>query len=159
MDKLDFQILQELQEGLDLKRRPFDGLVQKLGISCARLLQRIDGLLAEGIIRRLGAGFDSKKLGFCSTLAAVSVRPELAEKAASIIGQFTEVTHCYLRDDDFNIWFTIIAADNRRLEEILEQIGLQLSLDSSKILNLPAKRQFKLDTRFIEQREIKANEN
>lgn len=148
MDKLDCQILQELQEGIDLKRRPFDGIAQKLQISCAQLLQRIDKLTAEGIIRRIGGSFDSQKLGFCSILAAVSVRPELVEKAAGIISQFTEVSHCYLRDDDFNIWFTIIAADNSRIEEILAQIGSQLSLESSEILNLPARRQFKLDMRF-----------
>ncbi len=59
-DKLDCQILQELQEGIDLKRRPFDGLAQKLQISCAQLLQRIDKLTAEGIIRRIGGSFDSQ---------------------------------------------------------------------------------------------------
>ena len=70
------------------------------------------------------------------------------EKAAEVIGEFHEVTHSYLRKDNFNVWFTIIAADNIRIEDILEQIRSCLSLDDSQVLNLPMKRLFKLDTRF-----------
>ena len=71
---------------------------------------------AEGVIRQIGAGLDSGKFGFCSTLAAVSVEPDLVEKAAKIIGEFLEVTHSYHRKEHFNIWFTIIAADQARVE-------------------------------------------
>jgi len=105
-------------------------------------------MLDEGVIRRMGASIDSKKIGFRSTLAAVSVEPELVDRAAEIIGTFHEVTHSYLRNDIFNIWFTIIAVDEKRIEEILTQIRDSLSLDKSKILNLPVKRLFKLDARF-----------
>jgi len=70
------------------------------------------------------------------------------DRAAEVIGQFHEVTHSYLRDDAFNIWFTIIAPDDERIEDILEQIRRSLSLEKSKVLNLPVKRLFKLDARF-----------
>ena len=69
-------------------------------------------------------------------------------QAAEIINQFPEVTHSYLRKDDFNIWFTIIAPDEKRISEILEEIRKALCIDSSDILNLPMERVFKLDTRF-----------
>ena len=96
----------------------------------------------------MGASFDSKQLGFSSTLAAVSVMPEAVDRAAETIGEFAEVTHSYLRNNAFNIWFTLIAIDEKRIEEILEQIRASLSLDKSQILNLPVKRLFKLDARF-----------
>jgi DNA-binding Lrp family transcriptional regulator len=105
-------------------------------------------MLDEGVIRRIGASIDSKKFGFQSTLAAVSVEPELVERAAEVIGQFDEVTHSYLRNDAFNIWFTLIAVDQKRIEEILKQIRGSLSLEKSKVLNLPVRRLFKLDARF-----------
>ena len=105
-------------------------------------------MLDNGVIRRIGASLDSNKLGFRSTLAAVSVAPELVDCAADIIGRFYEVTHSYLRDDFFNIWFTLIATDNNRIESILGQIRKSLNLDKSKVLNLPMKQLFKLDTRF-----------
>ena len=105
-------------------------------------------MIEQGVIRRLGASIDSRKLGFCSTLAAVRVRPENVERAAEVIGRHREVTHSYLRDHEFNIWFTIIAADNGKIEAILDEIRGDLSLDPSDVLNLPMKRMFKLDARF-----------
>ena len=109
---------------------------------------RVQTMLDEGIIRRMGASFDSNKLGFSSTLAAVSVDAEIVDRASNIIGQFHEVTHSYLRNDVFNIWFTLIAVDHKRIENILEQIRKSLNIEKSKVLNLLMKRLFKLDARF-----------
>ena len=148
MDKLDCRILDELQNDFPLSARPYEIIARKLQIPCEQLWNRVQRLIAEGVIRRIGASLDSHKLGFCSTLATVRVEPDLVEQAAKIIGQFPEVTHSYLRKDDFNIWFTIIATDEKRVEEIIDQIRTGLSLNSSDILNLPVKQLFKLDARF-----------
>jgi DNA-binding Lrp family transcriptional regulator len=148
MDELDWRILQALQNDFPLSARPYEIIACKLQIPCEQLWNRVQRLMTKGVIRRIGASLDSRKLGFCSTLAAVSVGPDLVDKAAEIIGRFPEVTHSYLRKDDFNIWFTIIVTDEERLVEILEEIRTALSIDSSNILNLPVKRLFKLDARF-----------
>jgi len=148
MDKLDSRILQSLQENFPLCQRPYDVIAEKLQMSPDKLFDRIQSLVSRGVIRRIGVSLDSRKLGFISTLAAVRVKKELVDKAAEIIGQFDEVTHSYLRNDQFNIWFTIIAADQGRIDDILEQISSALSLANSEILNLPMKRLFKLDARF-----------
>ncbi len=148
MDELDWRILQALQNDFPLSTKPYEIISRKLQIPCEQLWNRVQKLMAKGVIRRIGVSLDSRKLGFCSTLAAVSVEPNLVDKAAEIIGQFPEVTHSYLRKDDFNIWFTIIAANEERLAEILKEIRTALSIDTSDILNLPVKRLFKLDARF-----------
>jgi len=148
MDKVDSQILQELQYDFPLSERPYEVIAERLKISKKEIWNRIQMMLDKGMIRRMGASFDSNKLGFRSTLAAVSVVPEMVDLAAEIIGRFYEVTHSYLRKDVFNIWFTLIAVDNNRIENILEQIRKSLSLERSKVLNLPMKRLFKLDARF-----------
>ena len=108
----------------------------------------MEALLDRGVIRRLGASFDSRKLGFRSTLAAVRVGPEQVDRAAEIIGRYPEVTHSYLRDHEFNIWFAIIATNEQGIETILQEIRTALSLDTSDVLNLPTKQVFKLDARF-----------
>jgi DNA-binding Lrp family transcriptional regulator len=141
---LDSSILRELQDNFPLEEKPYKVIAERLKISPEQLWDSIQGMLDEGIIRRLGASFDSNKLGFSSTLAAVSVGPECVDRAAKIIGLFPEVTHSYLRKDAYNIWFTIIAVNNQRIENILEQIRTALSLERSQVLNLPAKRFFKL---------------
>ncbi len=148
MNELDCRILQALQDEFPLSLRPYDVLAKKLHIPPDQLWERTQRLIGQGLIRRLGASLDSRKFGFTSTLAAVSVQPELIEQAAKVIEQFPEVTHSYLRKDHFNIWFTIIAPDNKKIEGILEQIRSTLSLGKAQILNLPMKRLFKLDTRF-----------
>jgi DNA-binding Lrp family transcriptional regulator len=148
MDKLNRRILRELQDDFPLEEKPYEIVANRLKISTEEIWKRIEQMLDEGVIRRIGASIDSRKLGFSSTLAAVSVEPECVDRAAEIIGRFHEVTHSYLRNDSFNIWFTIIAVDEKRVEEILKQIRESLSLEESKILNLPVKRLFKLDARF-----------
>lgn len=148
MDKIDSQILQELQDNFPLSERPYEVIAKRLQIQKEELWIRVQAMLDKGIIRRMGASFDSNKLGFRSTLAAVSVDPQLVDRASEIIGRFCEVTHSYLRNDVFNIWFTLIAIDDSRIEDILEQIRKSLSLDRSNVLNLPMKRLFKLDARF-----------
>jgi DNA-binding Lrp family transcriptional regulator len=148
MDQLNRRILQELQDNFPIEANPYKIVANRLHISRGELWERVQQMLDEGVIRRIGASIDSRKLGFSSTLAAVSVEPECVDRAAKIIGAFHEVTHSYLRNDTFNIWFTIIAVDEQRIEEILDLIRDSLSLEKSKILNLPVKRLFKLDARF-----------
>jgi DNA-binding Lrp family transcriptional regulator len=148
VDELDCRILEALQNDFPLSPRPYEVISDKLKIPCEQLLARLQSLLAEGLIRRIGASLDSQKLGFCSTLAAISVEDSIVEQASEIIEKFPEVTHSYLRSDRFNIWFTIIAPDNERLEDIIKEIQSALSLESSQILNLPVKRLFKLNACF-----------
>ena len=148
MDELDGRILRELQHGFPLSEKPYEVLADRLDIPGEELWSRVQQLLDEGVIRRMGASFDSKKLGFSSTLAAVGVEPALVERAAEVIGAFSEVTHNYLRNDAFNIWFTMIAVDSDRIRQVLEDIRTSLSLEKSAVLNLPVKRLFKLDARF-----------
>jgi DNA-binding Lrp family transcriptional regulator len=164
MDDLDRKILDALQHTFPLQTRPFDILAGQLGIEPDLLWQRVEAMLDQGVIRRLGASFDSRKLGFAGTLAAARVAPEQVDRAAEVIGQYPEVTHSYLRAPapgseppqtaamlPFNLWFTIIAPDRRRIEAILDEIRTRLSLADSDILNLPMKRLFKLDARFPAQ--------
>jgi DNA-binding Lrp family transcriptional regulator len=151
IDDLDRTILNALQYDFPLTEQPFDDLAAKLGIDADVLWQRTQRMLERGVIRRLGASLDSAKLGFSSTLAAVRVAPALVDCAAETIARYPEVTHSYLRDHEFNIWFTIIAPGKDRIETILQEIREALSLQPSDILNLPVKRMFKLDARFPAQ--------
>jgi DNA-binding Lrp family transcriptional regulator len=148
MDDLDGKILDALQNDFPLCEWPFDVLAERLGLDAEQLWQRVERLRQEGVIRRLGASLDSRKLGFCSTLAAIRVEPALVTRVADVIGRYPEVTHSYLRDHEFNIWFTLIAPDGARIETILHEIRTALSLAACDVLNLPVRRMFKLDARF-----------
>lgn len=84
MDKSDSQILQELQYNFPLSERPYEVIADSLEISHAEFRGRVRKIPDEGIIRRMRASFDSNKLGFRSTLAAVSLRPKLIDRADEI---------------------------------------------------------------------------
>jgi DNA-binding Lrp family transcriptional regulator len=148
IDDLDRTILDALQFDFPLSERPFDVVAERLGVDADLLWGRVEAMLEQGVIRRLGASLDSRKLGFCSTLAAVRVREDLVDRAAEIIGRHPEVTHSYLRDPEFNIWFTVIAPDVEKIQALLDDVRTALSLDASDVLNLPMTRMFKLDARF-----------
>jgi DNA-binding Lrp family transcriptional regulator len=148
MDAVDKRVLKLLQGEYPLCERPYGALAEKAGLSEEELWYRVEKLLSEGVIRRIGASMDSAGLGFSSTLAAVRVEASRVEEAAEVIGGYDEVTHSYLRGDEYSIWFTVIAASGKRIEEIIGEIRERLGLEEADILNLPMKRMFKLDARF-----------
>lgn len=148
MDELDRRILDALQQDFPLTERPYDVLAARLGIDVDVLWDRVKRMVADGAIRRLGASLDSRKLGFSGTLAAIRVPSEDVEQAAAVVARYREITHSYLRDHRFNIWFTIIAPDVDKIEAILQEIRSDLGLQACDVLNLPMLRQFKLDARF-----------
>ena len=148
MDNLDKRIFTELQNNFPLEERPYDIIAERLGITTDQLYQRVKRLLEDGVIRRMGASLDSRKLGFDSTLVAMKVDTQSVEKAGDLLLTYPEITHSYTRDDQFNIWFTVIACDTWRIGVILEDIRIRLGLDKTNILNLPMERLFKLDARF-----------
>lgn len=148
MDDIDNNILSELQDSFPICTDPYSAIADRLGLGRDELWARIQELIDSGVIRRIGLSLDSKKLGYCSTLAAVRVQPDRVAKASEFINTFHEITHSYQRRDDYNIWFTLIAESETRIEEILEIIRAELSLNVSDVLDLPVKKLFKLDARF-----------
>lgn len=148
MDKFDRKILDALQKEFPLSERPYQVIASQLACSEDEIWQRVQAMIDSGVIRRLGASLDSRKLGYASTLAAVLVDETCLESAAEVINAYPEVTHCYQRKDAFNIWFTVIAFSEQRILDILEEIGQALALEPAQVLNLPVERLFKLDARF-----------
>ena len=148
MDEIDKRIIAELQRGFPLEVNPYDIIADKLNISVDQLWLRVQQLVNDGVIRRIGLSLDSRKLGYASTLAAIRVTPAILDQAADVVGKYPEVTHSYQRKGDFNIWFTLIAVDNERIDGVLEEIRLSLGLNGDDVLNLPVLNLFKLDARF-----------
>lgn len=148
MDNTDKKILEALQNEFPICANPYDILAERLDLTVDELWERINAMMDSGAIRRIGASLDSKKLGYSSTLAAVRVKTENISQAAELIGSYHEVTHSYQRDNEYNIWFTLIAESDGKIAGILDEIRGKLGLDESDVLNLPVLKLFKLDARF-----------
>ena len=147
LDPLDKSILASIQYEFPVCRRPFREIAEDLGIDEKVLIERLRRLREHGVIRRFGAVFDSRKLGYFSTLVAVRIpnRDDLPAVARSV-NQYPEVTHNYQRDDRFNLWFTLIASGTERIEKILARVA---ALDGvAQVQNLPAQEIYKIRATF-----------
>jgi len=147
LDAVDRKILDNIQSDFPVCERPFLQIAEKVGISEGALIGRIESLKARKIIRRFGAVFDSRKLGYVSTLVAVRI-PDSGQlpAVAREVGRFPEVTHNYERENRFNLWFTLIAASGERIREILDRVSSLPGV--AEVKDLPAEALYKIKVDF-----------
>ncbi len=146
LDELDKAILNRIQTRFPLESRPFFAIARELGTTEDEVLMRVNRLKEDGIIRRIGGNFVPGKVGFVSTLCAAQVPAAKVDLFAKTVNGFSGVTHNYLRENSFNVWFTFIAPSmaviRQNLARISEKTGVR------RILNLPATHVFKIKAKF-----------
>lgn len=146
MDEKDRQLLYYTQQNFPIESRPFLVLAKKLDITEEEVIERIKKLKEKKYIRKIGAMFDSKKLGYCSTLCAIKVPKDRVREVAAIINSYEGVTHNYLREHSYNMWFTLIAASKGKLQKILKEMKEKTQIDA--MINLPAIKNLKIKVVF-----------
>lgn len=139
-------ILKYLQDSFPLYTRPYLPAAEKFGISENEVVELVRNSRKNDIVRYVGALFDLARLGFCSTLIAMHVPKHSVKRVTDIINAYPEVTHNYLRKDNYNVWFTISAPSKRRLASIVKEIRHTTGI--SDFLNLKTEKVFKIDGRF-----------
>ncbi len=114
-EELANELLYRMQSSFPLVERPFLELAKQLNVSEDEVLELVKSLKESGTIRQTSAIFDTKRLGYKSSLVAFRVASDKIEEAAAVINAHPGVSHNYLRDHDFNIWFTIAVAPDSKL--------------------------------------------
>jgi siroheme decarboxylase len=144
LDDLDKRLLNLLQGSFPLAPRPYAGVAELAGVPEVEVLRRTRRLLDERIIREITPIYDTRVLGYKSMLVAARVDPENPWRAAKIINSHPGVSHNYLRDHDFNIWFTIATEPDSKLglDGTLEV--LQRLTGAESVRQLPTLRLFKI---------------
>ncbi len=154
--KVKETVLGTIQSGFPIAADPYGTLAEQLGLERDEVEKALLDLREEGLVRRIGASFDSKRLRYSSTLCALAVPPERADEVAAIINAYPGVTHNYLRENRYNIWFTLItrsAEDRARiLGKIVEQSGC------GDLLDMPATKMYKIRVDFGKGHGKKATE-
>lgn len=146
LDKADRLILNEIQRNFPITHRPYLALARKLGLREKEILERVGRLRKRGIIRRLGASFSARAVGFTSTLCAARVPQAKIEKFTAVVNSYPGVTHNYEREGEYNVWFTLIAPSRKRIDRIVAEISRKTGV--KEILNLPAIKIFKIAVDF-----------
>ena len=144
LDDLDRKVLNLMQGSFPLEPRPYASVAAAAGVSEEEILARVQRLLDERIIRQVTPIYDTRALGYGSMLVAAKVDAEHPWRAAKIINSHPGVSHNYLRNHDFNMWFTIAVEQDSKL-------GLQGTLDvlqeltgAQSIRQLPTLKLFKI---------------
>lgn len=150
MADLQERVLDCIQSGFPLESNPYGVLAHQLDVSREAVLDAVAALRRDGRVRRLGASFASKKLGYASTLCALAVPGSQAaiDEAAQVINAFPNVTHNYQRTNVYNLWFTVIARGSDEVQRILDEIQEKTGCDD--VLNLPATSLYKIRVDFSE---------
>jgi DNA-binding Lrp family transcriptional regulator len=143
MDEIDKKLLTLIQHELPIDKRPFQIIARDLSITEKEVLKRIDNLRKKGLIRRIGGIFNSRKLGYTSTLCAAKVPHSKLDHAAKVINSYDEITHNYIREGIYNMWFTVISYSEDKLYSIIEEVKINTGLDD--IISLPAIKLFKVN--------------
>ena len=151
MDPIDKKILKRIERQFPISSCPYQDLARELGLSEEEVISRISQLKEKGIILRIGAFFDSEKLGLKSTLIAMKVPPLRLPEVAKMVNHYPGVTHNYRREHEFNLWFVLMGKNRKEIDEILRKIKDQSGIND--ILNLPKKQLFKLKLNFTRERE------
>jgi len=119
------EILSRIQKKFPLVDKPFEVIANELNISENEVLEILQDEKSANIIRQTSAIFDTKRLGYTSSLVAFKVQESQIDKAVEIINSHPGVSHNYEREHDFNIWFTMAIAPNSiiGLEKTIELLA------------------------------------
>ncbi|MDR1038946.1 MAG: Lrp/AsnC family transcriptional regulator [Deltaproteobacteria bacterium] len=145
-------VLNATQDGFPVESRPYAALAARLhrehGLSLteAEVIESIRCLKDRGFIRRLGAVFESRQLGYMSTLCAAKVPEGRVEDFGKLVNLFPQVTHNYVRSNPLNVWFTFCYALPEELEGFLAYLRKESGI--KEIFKLPSKRIFKIRAVF-----------
>lgn len=144
MDVTDRAIINALQGGFPLSRRPFAEAAVPLGLTEAELIARIGRLLEAGVLSRFGPMMNADRFGGHNTLVAMAVPAERFDAVAALVNAYPEVAHNYARDHALNMWFVVAAESRTRVDEVLAEIE---QLSGLAVHDMPKLREFRIGLR------------
>jgi DNA-binding Lrp family transcriptional regulator len=144
LDDVDRKLLNLMQGSFPIAPRPYRHVAELGGVSETEVMSRVQRLLEKRIIRQVTPIFDTRALGYSSMLVAAKVDPEHPHRAAQIINEHPGVSHNYLRNHEFNLWFTIATEPDSKLglDGTLEVLARESGAES--VRQLPTLKLFKI---------------
>jgi len=144
----DATLLGVLQETMPFTEHPFAELGKRCDLTEEETLARVKALKEAKVIRQISAIFDTRSLGYASSLVAAKVAPERLDAAVAVINPHPGVSHNYLRNHEFNLWYTIAVPPTSRLglDGTVDLLHRLSGAESTRLL--PTLRLFKIGVRF-----------
>ncbi len=146
LDETDKSLLNLAQAEFPLHPRPYQVLGERIGLDEAATLERFAALKARGVIRQTSAIFDTRALGYKSTLVAMKFPPDVLDAGAAVVSRHPGVSHNYRREHAYNLWFTIAVPREGNLRRVIDRLHAEAgALDT---IILPTLRLYKIGVNF-----------
>jgi siroheme decarboxylase len=144
LEELDRRLLNLMQGRFPIEPRPYARVAELAGIPEVEAMARVQHLLDQRIIRQVTPIFDTRALGYSSMLVAAKVDAENPHRAAKVINAHPGVSHNYLRNHEFNLWFTIATEPDSKLglDGTLDVLAREAGAES--VRQLPTLKLFKI---------------
>ncbi len=144
LEDIDRKLLNLMQGSFPIAPQPYRHVAGLAGVSEQEVMSRVQHLLDKRIIRQVTPIFDTRALGYSSMLVAAKVDPDHPHRAAQVINAHPGVSHNYLRNHEFNLWFTIATEPDSELglEGTLDVLAREAGAES--VRQLPTLKLFKI---------------
>jgi DNA-binding Lrp family transcriptional regulator len=146
LGEFDKELLNEIQWTFPLVTRPFDAIAKKFDTTPEIIKEKLNNLKEIGVLRQLSAIFDTRKLGYTSSLVAMEIEHDKLDYVASQINRHPGVSHNYERDHQFNLWFTLAVPPGADLNAELEKFNVLKGI--KKVRMLPTLQLFKIGVKL-----------
>ena len=147
MDLIDRQLLNLVQGEFPLVDRPYLSLAEQLQIGEQEVIDRLDRLKQTNVLRQVSAIFDTRRLGYKTTLVAMAYDPAKLHQGALQINRHPGVSHNYAREGSYyNLWFTVAVPPDHDLEATVDRMARETGALTARIM--PTIRFFKIGVNF-----------
>lgn len=151
-DPIDRKLMNILQSDFPLVREPWKAIGEKAGITEQEVFSRVGELKKKNVVRQVGAIFDTRRLGYTSTLVAMRFPSENLDRAAQFLNRHPGISHNYARDGQFNLWFTLAVPPGRSIPDDVETLGRVTGAEATRLL--PTIRFFKIGVNFDMEKKV-----
>ena len=142
----DRELLNLIQSAFPLVETPFFRIGESLGLDESDVLERIQRLKDTNIVRQISAIFDTRKLGYKSSLVAMRFEANSLDDSAHVISEHPGVSHNYARDGHYNLWFTLAVPPEDSLEDTVDDMAKATNAEAYRLM--PTIRFFKIGVNF-----------
>lgn len=149
LDEIDRMLLSIIQEEFPVVNDPWGVLAEKIGITSIEVFEKTKRLYDLGVIRKIGPVLETDRVGLSArTLVLMKVPEDRVEEVGEIVSGFDSVTHNYLREHEYNLWFTLITSSEEKLRSSLEEILEATGIPESDVLDLPVTSKHKIKVKY-----------
>lgn len=145
-DSVQAELLNAIQWDFPLTETPFAELGKRVGISEPDVIDRLRSAKEAGILRQLSAIFDTRSLGYSSSLVAARIADNEVDAAAERLNSHPGISHNYKRNHRFNLWYTVAVPPGSSFDDHLDALHEISASESTRVL--PTLKLFKIGVKL-----------